>query len=170
MTKDHGRREDFFQGGTTSGFSRGSQKYFRRRDQKWQKFILTTRNVEKKRFVSQTFDRKIWKSSVERPHATALPTPMRRMLLQPCPVREFKILRIQSKEEKIMRRPPFQMLYSIQLMRSWSAVWDASNAVYSFLHYRLVFSFSCVVLLWKLDVTRQDCTSQATACSKIVVK
>jgi len=59
MTKDHGRREDFFQGGTTSGFSRGSQKYFRRRDQKWQKFILTTRNVEKKRFVSQTFDRKI---------------------------------------------------------------------------------------------------------------
>jgi len=32
------------------------------------------------------------------------------------------------------------------------------------------FNSFCVVILSKLDVTRQDCTSQATACSKIVVK
>jgi len=69
----------------------------------------------------------------------------------------------------LVRRPPFQiLLYSILLMRSWSAVLDASNTVYSFLHFRLVFSFSCAVF-WKLDVTRQDCTSQVTAWRKIVV-
>ena len=31
------------------------------------------------------------------------------------------------------------MLYSILLMRSWSAVWDASNAVHLFLYFRLLF-------------------------------
>jgi len=70
---------------------------------------------------------------------------------------------------RLMCRPPFQMLYLVLLI-SWSAVLDASNAVYSFLHFCLVFNFSCVVVFWKLDVTRKDCTSQATACSKIIVK
>jgi len=48
-------------------------------------------------------------------------------------------------------------------------VLDASNAVYSFLLFHLLFNFSCVVFR-KLDVTRQDRTSQATTCSKTVVK
>jgi len=60
----------------------------------------------------------------------------------------------------LMRRPPFQMLCSMLLMSFWNAMLDA---VYSFFRVFL----RCSIL--KLDVTRQNCTSQATACSKIVV-
>ena len=57
----------------------------------------------------------------------------------------------------LMRRRPFQMLYLLRLWVSWSSVSDASNAVYSFLHFRLVFNSSCVVFS-KLHVTRQTTT------------
>jgi len=39
----------------------------------------------------------------------------------------------------LMRRPPFRMLYLIMLMNFRSAVLDSSNAVHSFLRFRLVF-------------------------------
>ena len=38
-----------------------------------------------------------------------------------------------------MRRPAIQMLYLVLLMSFGSTVLDASNAVYSVLHFRLFF-------------------------------
>ena len=54
----------------------------------------------------------------------------------------------------LMRRPPFQMLCLILLMSSWNAVLNASNAVSSFLHFRLVFSF--IALLYFESSTWRD--------------
>ena len=71
----------------------------------------------------------------------------------------------------LMRRLPFQWLFSTLLTNFWNVAIDSSKVVYSFcvLFMFLFLEFTRAVF-WKFDVTRQSCTSQATACSKIVVK
>ena len=69
----------------------------------------------------------------------------------------------------LMRRLPFQYLCLTLLTNLWNAIIDSSKTVYSFCVLFLFFLELTRAVSLNLDVTRQNCPSQATACNKIVV-
>jgi len=68
----------------------------------------------------------------------------------------------------LMRRSLFQLLFLVLLTNSWNPAKDANCNRYNRLFFFvLAVVFLCCDAFWKLDVARQNCTSQASACCKI---